>query len=143
MVLQRWEQFRELGRAEDVLARHFRDYGSGNGVVRAWPVPLDVAQEGDSVVVKASIPGIKPDEVEVTIEDGLITIKGETSAENEQREGGYLLRERRSGSFYRALRLPETVDADKAESSYENGVLTVTLPKLESKKAKKVELKVA
>ena len=143
MVLQRWEQFRELGRAEDVLARHFRDYGAGNGVVRAWPVPMDAAQEGDRVVVKASIPGVKPDEVEVTIEDGRITIKGETSTENEQRDGGYLLRERRAGSFYRSLRLPETVDADKAESSYSNGVLTVTLPKLESKKAKKVEVKPA
>ena len=143
MVLQGWDPFRELRRTEDVLARHFRDFGSRNGSVGAWPVPLDVAHEGDSVVVKASIPGIKPDDVEITIEDGRMTIKGETADEKEEREGAYVLRERRAGKFYRALRLPETVDADKAESSYENGVLTVTLPKLESRKAKKIEVKVA
>ena len=82
MVLQRWESFKELRRAEDILSRHFRDHGSRSGFVRAWPVPPDVAQEGDSVVVKASIPGVKPEGMEVTIEDGRITIKGETSTEN-------------------------------------------------------------
>ena len=143
MVLQRWGPFRELGRAEDVLARHFRDFGSRSGLVGAWPVPLDIARKGESVVVRASIPGIKPDDVEVTIEDGRMTIKAETAEENEEREGRYVLRERRAGRFYRAVRLPETVDADRAESSYENGVLTVTLPKLESKKAKKIEVKAA
>ena len=143
MVLQRWEPFRELRRVDDTLARHFRDVRSTNGLAGAWPAPLDVAHEGDSVVVKASIPGVKPDDVEVTIEDGRMTIAGETAGENEDRQGGYVIRERRAGKFYREIRLPETVDADQAESSYENGVLTVTLPKQESKKAKKVEVKAA
>ena len=144
MVLQRWDPFRELRRVDNTLSRHFRDFRSTNGLSGAWPVPLDVTHEGDSVVVKASIPGIKPDDVEVTIEDGRMTIRGQTTTEDtEEQEGGYVIRERRAGKFYRAIRLPDTVDADGAESSYENGVLTVTLPKEESKKAKKIEVKAA
>ena len=143
MVLQRWDPFRELRRVDDVFTRRFRDYRYGSGQVGAWPVPLDISHQDDSVVVKASIPGIKAEDLEVTIEDGRMTIEGKTGVESDERQGGYVVRERRTGSFYRAIRLPETVDADGAESVYENGVLTVTLPKQASRKARKVEVKAA
>ena len=143
MVLQRWDPFRDLRRVDGLFARQFRDFRHGSGQAGAWPVPLDVTHEDDSVVVEASIPGIKPDEVEVTIEDGRMTIEGKTAVESDESRGGYVVRERRTGRFYRAIRLPETVDADGAESRYENGVLTVTLPKQASRKARKVEVKAA
>ena len=143
MVLQRWDPFGELRRVDDVFARQFRDFRYGSGQAGAWPVPLDITHEDDSVVVKASIPGVKPDEVEVTIEDGRMTIEGKTAVESDESRGGYVVRERRTGRFYRAIRLPETVDADGAESRYENGVLTVTLPKQASRKARKIEVKAA
>ena len=88
------------------------DFG---GDVEGWAVPLDVVREGDNVVVRASMPGVKPDDVQVTIEDGMLTIKGDTGTEREERNGNYLVRERRSGRFHRALRLPDSVEADKAK----------------------------
>jgi len=88
------------------------------------------------------VPGVKPEDIEVTIEDGILSIKGETTEEHEVKEGEYLMRERRSGSFHRSVRLPDTVDADKAETGYANGVLTIKLPKVEAKKAKRLEVTV-
>ena len=143
MVLQRWDPFRELRRVDDVFTRRFRDYRYGSGQTGSWPVPLDISREDDSLVVRASVPGIKPEDLEVTIEDGRMTIEGKTAVESDESQGGYAIRERRTGSFYRAIRLPETVDAEGAESVYENGVLTVTLPKQASRKARKVEVKAA
>ena len=143
MVLQRWDPLRELRRFDGAFVRQLRDSRYGSGQAGSWPVPLDVSREDDSVVVKASVPGIKAEDLEVTIEDGRMTIEGKTAGESDESQGGYALRERRTGRFYRAIRLPETVDADGAESVYENGVLTVTLPKQASRKARKVEVKAA
>ena len=79
------------------------------------------------------------------MDDGVLTIKTEASEEREDKDddGKYLLRERRSGSYHRSVRLPDTVDADNAESSYEHGVLTVKFAKREEKKAKRIEIKVS
>ena len=85
MVLQRWDPFRDLRRVDGLFARQFRDFRHGSGQAGAWPVPLDITHEDDSVVVEASIPGVKPDEVEVTIEDGRMTIEGKTAV-RERRE---------------------------------------------------------
>lgn len=104
---------------------------------------MDVISEGDDIVIKASLPGVKSDDVSVTVDDGVLTIKAESSSEANTEENGYLLRERRSGSFRRSLRLAGSVDADHAKSSYENGVLTIRLPKQEFKKAKAIEVKAA
>lgn len=145
MVLQRWEPFRELRRMEETIDRLWR--GSGlRGVhegANGWAVPLDVAQEGDDIVVRASIPGAKPEDINVSIEEGLLTIEGGSETEHEQRDGSFLMRERRAGKFHRTLRLPDSVDADKAEPRFENGVLTINFPKLEAKKAKRLEIKAA
>jgi HSP20 family protein len=77
-------------------------------------------------------------DIDVTVEENVLTIRAEVSEESEQKEDGYLLRERHSGSFYRAVRLPDSVDSEKAESSYKDGVLTIRLPKQEEKKARKL-----
>lgn len=105
---------------------------------------LDIAETEDSLTVEASLPGINPDDVEISVHDGVLTIKAEVEHEEEQEaEGKYYLRERRSGSFHRALRLPLEVNADAAEATFNNGVLTLTLPKVEEAKPKKIAVKAA
>ena len=145
MALQRWDPFVEMrrfhnyfdhGRAPGFLATGHR------AIKNSWYIPLDAVEEGDDLLVRASVPGVKPEDIEVTIEDGILSIKGQTKEEHEVKEGEYLMRERRSGSFHRSVRLPDTVDADKAETGYENGVLTIKLPKVEAKKAKRLEVSV-
>ena len=141
MAIQRWDPFGDLRRVDRLFRLpHGRSY---NGSREGWTLPLDVVDEGEKVVVKASLAGFKPEEIHVTVEDGVLAIKAETEEKAESNENGYLLRERRSGSFYRSLRLPESVDAENVESTYENGVLSVRLPRVESKKAKVIEVKAA
>jgi HSP20 family protein len=143
MVLRRWEPFQELRQMQGNMNRLWRDLGHGGGEegnVENWAIPLDVVQEGDNIVVKSSVPGVSPEDIDVFVENDVLTIKGHTKEEREHQEGNYLMRERRSGSFYRALRLPDTVDSDKAQSHYENGVLSITFPKMESKKARRLQI---
>jgi HSP20 family protein len=143
MVLRRWEPFRELRQMQENMDRLWRSFGSGGGEegnVENWAIPLDVVQEGDNIIVKASVPGVKPEDIDVSIENDVLTIKGQTKEEREHQEGNYLMRERRAGSFYRALRLPDTLDSDQAQLHYENGVLSITFPRLESKRAKRLQI---
>ena len=145
MVLQRWDPFVEMRSMEDAINRMWRGLGhrpaEANGGER-WHIPLDVVEEGDDIVVHASLPGVEPDAIEVNVEDGVLTIDGKTSTESKTEKGGYLLRERRSGAYHRRLRLPDTVDEAQAESSYDKGVLTVKFAKQEAKKARRLEIKV-
>ena len=149
MMLQRrnpFSPFSELRQMQENMDRMWRRFGSVPGDeqtgIEAWAAPLDVVADGDDFVVRASLPGVSPENIQVSIEDNVLTIRGETASYFEHAEGNYLMRERRSGSFHRSLRLPGTVDQDKAEPRYEHGVLTVTLPKAEAKRAKQFEVKV-
>jgi HSP20 family protein len=145
MVLQRWYPLAEIRRLEETAGRVRRGFGPGGF---AWArvgngiLPLDVEEGDDDIVVRASLPGVPPEDIQVTTEDGVLTIQTPSTAESEASEGSYLIKERRSGSFHRSLRLPDSVDPEKAESSYEHGVLSISLPKQEAKKAKRVEVKV-
>ena len=143
MTMRRWDPFDDFRRADGIINRFL---GGAPSDVAVRPAerrgfPMDVVQEGDELVVRASLPGVSPEAINVTIEDGLLTIEGESAEETEKREGEYLLRERRSGSFRRALRLPSSVDVDNASPRCENGVLTIALPKREEKKARRLEIK--
>jgi HSP20 family protein len=143
MVLRRWEPFRELRQMQQNMDQLWHSFSSGGGEgqdVENWAIPLDVVQEGDNIVVKASVPGVNPEAIDVSIENDVLTIKGHTKEEWEHQEGNYLMRERRAGSFYRALRLPDTVDSDQAQPHYENGVLSITFPRMELKKAKRLHI---
>ena len=140
MLLQRWDplfDFRRRHYSTDRVWRGFVQPVSG-GETKRWSIPLDAVEEDDKLVVRASLPGIAPDEIKVTIEDGVLSIDGETKVDEEPKEGKYLIRERRTGSFHRAMRLPDTVDVDLAETSYDEGVLTVAFPKAESKRARQL-----
>ena len=133
MAIQRWNPFIDI---RPFSRARFGTFESGR-----WPIPIDVVSEGEDVVVRASLPGVKPEDISVTLDDRLLTIQGEAGADNEAENGGYLLRERRAGRFARSLRLPRSVDADNAAPTYENGVLTINFPRQESGKARQLEVK--
>ena len=143
MVLRRWNPLNELRQMQENMDRMWRSFSLGGGEagdVENWAIPLDVVQQGDNIVVKASVPGVNPEDIDVSIENDVLIIKGQTKEEREHQEGNYLMRERLSGSFYRALRLPDTLDSDQAQSHYENGVLSITFPRLEAKRAKRLQI---
>ena len=141
LLMQRRSPFTNFLRMPTITYPSLREnFPVTDGTVNRWGIPLDIVEEDGNILVHASLPGFNPDDITVSIEDDVLTIKGQTEEQHERKEGGYLLRERRSGSFYRSLRLPETVDADKAEPHYENGVLTITMPKVESKKVKHLKV---
>lgn len=145
MVIRRWDPFIELRRMQenmDHLWRGFSQPTSGGNEMEGWAIPLDVRQDGDNIIVHASVPGVDPSNLNVTIENDVLTIRGNTAGESENREGNYLMRERHTGSFHRSLRLPDTLDVEKAQSNYDQGVLTVSFPKLEAKQARQLSINV-
>jgi len=115
---------------------------------RFWPdqlgrgeLPIDMYQTANEVVVKAALPGLKPEEVDISISGDTLTIKGEHKEEQEVKQEDYFYKERRYGSFSRSVTIPVQVKSDKAEAVFENGVLTLTLPKAEEIKPKQIKIK--
>lgn len=144
--MTRWDPYRELATMRQVLDRFFEDDFARFPSLwerrpEAMSLALDVAEQEDAFVVKASVPGVAPEDVEVTLTDNVLTIKGEMKADKEINEENYHLRERRFGAFMRSVTLPTAVEAEKIEAVNENGVLTLTLPKAEAVKPKKIEVR--
>ncbi|GAB4496954.1 MAG: Hsp20/alpha crystallin family protein [Anaerolineales bacterium] len=142
--LIRWEPAREMMTLREAMDRLFDDAFTrplslaGN----TWSVPaVDMYQTDNEVVVKAALPGIKADEVQINVTGEVLTIKGESKQENETKDKAYHIREQRWGAFERSLILPTEVVADKAKADFENGVLTITLPKAEEVKPKTISIK--
>jgi HSP20 family protein len=142
MVIQRWDPFRDLRQMDETMNKLWRGFGSAPSGTEDWNISMDVVQRPDEIVVKASIPGIKPESIDLTIEDNILTLRTDRKPDFEDDKSVYLVQERPTGSFYRALRLPETVDANKVQSTYENGVLTIVLNKAEEKKKKQIKIQV-
>jgi HSP20 family protein len=153
MVLERWQPsrriipwrpFREMEemerRSEDIFGRPFAPAVWRRFPVRemAWAPAVEVFEKEDKFVVKADLPGVKEEDIDVSIEGDTLTIKGEKESESEVKEESYYCCERSYGSFYRSIVLPTTVDAKKIEANYEDGVLEVSLPKAAEVKPKKV-----
>ena len=147
MLLKRWEPFAEFRRfdrgMDRVRGQTFRPF-------YMWPhywhengrVAIDVYRDADNLVVRAALPGVKPEDVEVTVADGTLSIKGEAKFEKEIKEDEYLHREHRYGSFHRRVALPRGLDAEKAEAAYDNGILTVTIPRHEESKGRLLKVNV-
>jgi HSP20 family protein len=142
--LIRWEPAREMMTLREAMDRLFDDAFtrplslSGSN----WSIPaVDMYQTDNEVVVKVALPGIKADEVQINVTGEVLTLKGETKHENETKEKAYHIREQRWGSFERSLVLPTEVVADKAKADFENGILTITLPKAEEVKPKTITIK--
>ena len=147
-MLQRITPFTELRQMQENMDRMRRRFAPAGhppnpAGADAWAAPLDVVADGDNFVIRASLPGVAPENIQVSIEDNVLTIRGETAAQFDRGEGAYLVRERRAGAFRRSLRLPDTVAQDQAQPRYEHGVLTITLPKAEAKRAKQFPVQVA
>jgi len=145
MVIQRWFPY-TYGRwpepADPPRSGHVAADGGREGA-EGWFIPIDIVREGGGVVVRASIPGVSPEDIEVTVEGDVLTIKGQTKVESDALEGGYLRRERRTGAFSRSLRLSDKLDREHVQPKYENGVLTITIPTLESAQPRRLAVAVA
>jgi HSP20 family protein len=146
MNLIRWQPFSDMVTLRQAMDRLFEDsfvrpsqltavFGDGAGV------PIDMYQTDDSVVVKASLPGIKPEEVEITVSGDTLTIKGETKTEEEVKKENYFRHEISYGAFHRSILLPGPVKTDKAEAAFDDGVLTLNIPKAEETKPKQIKVK--
>ena len=107
-----------------------------------WAPSLDISETKGDLVVKAELPGIDPKDIDISLNEGILTIKGEKRQEKGEQEEGYHLVERRYGSFTRSIRLPREIQNEKINASFKNGVLKITLPKTEEAKKKEVKIKV-
>lgn len=145
MSMERWEPLRDMMSLRDAMERliqesFLRPAGSILPAMRG-AMPLDVVERGDAFEIRASLPGIKPEDVQITVQGDVLTIRGTTS-EQERKDNGddenWILRERRSGSFYRSLTLPAPLDADRATARFEQGVLVLEIPKAETAKARQI-----
>jgi HSP20 family protein len=125
--------------------RLFREAFSPAGEVstRTWAPPVDIYENGDSLVLKAEVPGINPDDVEIRVEDNTLYLKGERKFEKEVKEQNFHRVERSYGTFTRTFSLPNSVDADKVSANYQDGVLTLTMPKKEEAKPKTIKINVS
>jgi HSP20 family protein len=145
MTIERWYPFPEMVSMRDAVNSLLRaSFGQPNDAwvergATAFALPLDVAEAADDFVVKASLPGIKPEDVQTTILGDTLTIRGESQVEEENGHD-WLLRERRSGTFQRSVSLGTPIDADRASARFEDGVLTLTLPKSELARPKQIQL---
>jgi HSP20 family protein len=119
-----------------------RDFGFATA--NTWVPPVDIYQSGDQeVVLKAELPDMAREDIDITVENFVLTIKGEKKFSNEVKEGEYQHVERRYGTFSRSFSLPQTVDAGKVAAEYKNGVLTVRLPLREEAKPRQIKIDVA
>ena len=141
--LIRWEPAREMMTLREAMDRLFDDAFTRPFSLRdGWTVPaIDMYQTDDEVVVKAALPGMKSDNVQISITGDMLSLKGEFKHEEEKQERAYHLREQRYGAFERTFALPTAVVSDKAKAEFENGILTITLPKAEEVKPKMITVK--
>jgi HSP20 family protein len=135
-MLAKWDPFRDLMGVEEF------DRLMGRAASRnAWVPALDVRETEDRFEVKMDLPGLEPEKVAVTFEDGMLTITGSREFSAEEKEATYHRIERSFGSFARSIRLPRTADVEKIDASFDKGVLSVTVPKVEAAKPRQIEVR--
>ncbi len=141
-LVRRWDPFREMAELRATMDRLLNEtrnlpVSSEDSI---WMLPLDVSETEDAFIVKASLPGVNPDDIDISITENVLTIKAEIKAQKEIENARYHLQERRYGTFSRSITLPTTVNADAVDAVYENGVLTLNIPKAEEVKPRKIEV---
>jgi HSP20 family protein len=149
MALIRWEPARELGTIQNEMNRLFNTFfdapspaQTNGGTSRRWIPPMDLVETEGEFVLKADLPGLTEDDVNIELEDNVLTISGERKVDQEHRQDGYYRFERGYGSFRRSLTLPEGVDPESVKASFTHGVLEVRVPKPEERKPRKVAISV-
>jgi HSP20 family protein len=145
-TLVRWDPFRDLVSIQDELNRLFGRTFTGAEPMRptasgAWMPPMDVYETQDAIVAKLELPGIEPGDVDVSVEDSTLTVSGSRAFTDEVSEESYHRVERRYGSFTRAITLPQTVDTEKVDATFDKGILTIEVPKVERAKPKKIQIR--
>ena len=143
MAIVRWDPAAELAGMEiDRLNRMFAEF-YGEPFSRGWLPPVDIYEtDNHEVVVKAELPDLKREDINLTFENGVLTLKGERKLDTETKQDNYHRRERRYGAFSRSFTVPNTVDAGRISASYKDGVLTITLPQREEAKPKQISVNV-
>ena len=145
MAIVRWEPLRELTTLQNEMNRLFGSVfdtppqGNG-GTLRRWMPAMDLVETGDHFVLRADLPGMSEEDVNIEVEERVLTISGERKAEHTEGKDGYHRVERAFGSFSRSLTLPEGVDAESVSASFDRGVLEVQIPKPEQRKPRKVSI---
>jgi len=145
MSIVRWEPFSELMSLRDAMDRLFEEsFVRPRGALSPMglsELALDVYETENDVVINAAIPGIKPEDIDIAITGDTVSIKGELKQETKVEKANYYRQERRYGAFSRAVSLPVPISADKAEATFKDGVLTLTIPKAEEAKPKTIKIK--
>jgi HSP20 family protein len=150
MALIRWEPVRELNTIQSEMNRLFNTLfdsphpgnGAASPALRRWIPAMDLVETADDFVLRADLPGLTEQDVNIELEDNVLTVSGERKAEHEESKEGYYRVERSSGTFSRSLTLPEGVDPEAVKASFEHGVLEVRIPKPEQRKPRKVAISV-
>jgi len=142
----RWDPFHQLSSLRDEIDRLFESPFSAlseglQPFMSGWSPALDLYEDKDNFLLKAELPGMKKDEIEIQLHDGVLTLSGERKEEKKSEGADIHRSERFVGRFQRTLTLPSQVDADKVKASYQDGILTVTLPKSEAAKPKQIQIK--
>jgi len=140
--LSNWTPFNRLATLRDEFDRLF-DFSwpsRDTGLLGGWSPALDVYDDKDNLVVTLEVPGMKKEDIEISLQDGMLTVSGERKDEREQTEGQAFRSERYFGKFQRSLSLPTAVDANKVKASYKDGILTIRLPKAEEAKPKQISV---
>jgi HSP20 family protein len=149
-TMMRWDPFQDLRSAQDemaqmspMLAHSLGLYGQpqGSGTATAWAPALDISERKDAYLVTVELPGLKPEDLDITMEDGLLTIQGERQFTAESSEQQYHRVERRYGAFRRSITLPAHVTAEGIQASFEDGVLQILVPKAEEAKPKRIQVR--
>jgi HSP20 family protein len=147
MALIRWEPVAELNTIQNEMNRLFNTFfeqpnqtGRGNGTTRRWLPPMDLVETADHYVLRADLPGLSDGDVNVQLEDNVLTISGERKAEHVDQQEGYYRLERAFGEFSRSLTLPDGVDPDSVQAHFDRGVLEIRIPKPEQKKPRTVQI---
>jgi HSP20 family protein len=147
MALIRWEPTRELATIQNEMNRLFSTFfdesgrtGGTTGGVRRWIPAMDLVESENDFILRADLPGLSEGDVNIELEDNVLTISGERKAAHEDRKEGYYRVERAYGAFSRSLTLPEGIDPGKVQASFDRGVLQVTIPKPEQRKPRKVTI---
>ena len=141
-----WQPFSPLLGLKSELDRLFEnqlaEFPFGGELLRSWNPAVDVLEDKDSITVKAEVPGMKKEDIDVTLDNGVLSISGERKSEKKHDDARGHRMERFVGSFRRSVTLPSAVKADKVEAQYKDGVLTITLPKSDEARRKQIEIKV-
>src|SRR4051812_22383704 len=147
MTIDRWAPPRKLSARQSEITRLFTPVfdapaGGGNSgaVLRRWVPAMDLVESGDHFVLRADLPGMSEQDIQIELEDGTLTVSGERKAEHEEREEGFHRVERSFGAFSRSLTLPKGIDADAVAASFDRGVLEVRIPKPEQRKPRRISI---